>query len=188
MVDAVIDPMAVSATARRASATATSMSVKPATARSRSQLDRNKLDTSGEPVDADLEALAQPRQRDRAPAGSSRGKKVDGPAGGTLVAALREQRLDRDVVRQAHGASADAGAERARHRVDLGRDPRAAPDSGVAVLLEQGRRLDRVGLEPRIRGAARDRRQDHGGQKRDDGDDADDLEKGEAVLPGARGH
>src|SRR5580700_6755239 len=161
MVVAINDPMAVSATATRASATTTSMRVKPATARSRSQLDRDKLDTSGEPVDADLESLAQPRQFDRAPAGSSGCEKVDRPSGRTLVAALDEQRLDRDVVRQAHGAPADARAERARRGADLGGDPRAAANGRETVLLEQCRRLDRVGLEPRIRGAARDRRQDH---------------------------
>src|ERR1043166_3226319 len=135
MVVAISEPIAVSATATSASATTTSMRVKPARLRSRSRLDRPKLDTSGEPVDADLESLAQPRHLDRAPAGSSRWKKVDAAAGGALIAAFGEQRLDRNVVRQMHRAPGHAGAERARGRADLGRDARAAPHGGVAVLL-----------------------------------------------------
>src|SRR5215467_6268994 len=99
----------------------------------RSQLDRHKLDTSGEPVDADLEAFAQPRHLDRAPAGSPRWKKVDGAAGGALVAALGEQRFDRNVVRQPQGVSGYAGTKRAPGRVDLGCDARTAPHRGVAV-------------------------------------------------------
>src|SRR5438132_7133267 len=182
MVLAISDPIAVSATATSASATTTSISVKPARPRSRSQLDRHKLDTSGEPIDANLESLAQPRQLDRAPAGSSRWKKVDGAAGGALIAALGEQRFDRNIVRQLHRAPGHAGADRARRRADFGADPRAAAHGGVAVLLEQGRGLDRIGLEPRIGGAARQRRQDHGGEQRDDRDDADDFEQGESDL------
>ena len=58
----------------------------------------------------------------------------------------------------------------------------AAAHGGVAVLLEQGRRLERKGLEPRIGGAARKRRQDHGGKQRNDRDHADDFQQGETGL------
>src|SRR5215475_1887835 len=144
MVVAINDPIAVSATATSASATTTSISVKPARRRSCSQLDRHKLDTSGEPIDAHLEAFAQPRQLDRAPAGSSRWKEVDGAPGGALIAALGEQRLDRDVVGQRNGPAGDAGADHAGRRADFRADAGAAAHGGVAILLEQGRGLDRV--------------------------------------------
>src|SRR5271166_714942 len=106
MVVAISDPIATSATATSASATTTSMSVKPSTARRRSKiLGRNNLDTSGEPIDADLEAPAQPRQRDRAPAGSARRKKVDRRPHVAPIAPFGEERLNRNVVRQAHRAA-----------------------------------------------------------------------------------
>jgi len=63
-------------------------------------------------------------------------------AGGALIAALGEQRFDRNIVRQLHRAPGHAGADRARRRADFRPDPRAAAHGGVAVLLHR----DRIGL------------------------------------------
>src|SRR5712692_9084685 len=127
MVVAINDPIAVSATATRASATSASISVKPATARLRSgAVGCDNLDTSGEPVDANLEAPSQSRHRYRSAARPSGRQEVDRRPGGTLIAARGQQRFDGNIVRQTDDASSDGGANRSRNRADLGRHARPA--------------------------------------------------------------
>src|SRR5262245_9002958 len=193
---AIREPMAASATAMTASATSTSISMKPAVLRFLDRrrcgnfrsaalelVDRGNLDSSREPVDADLVSGAEPRQRDHAAARHAAGEEPDRRTGGALVAAGGEHRIEADVVREAHGAAGRAGFDRPGRGIDLRRYRRAAPQRRVAVGLEQGGCLDGVGFQPRARGTARKRRQENGGEDRQDGDDAHDLEKGEAVLP-----
>ena len=76
-------------------------------------------------------------------------------------------------------------ADRAVDRVDFGRHRGAVADGGAAVAGQDGGDLQRIGFEPRARGAARDFRQQNGGEHCDDGEDADDFDEGEAALAGA---
>ena len=57
-------------------------------------------------------------------------------------------------------------------------------NGGVAVGCEDRGDLQRVGFEPRTRGAAWDFRQQNGGQQRNDGKNAHDFDEGEAALAG----
>src|SRR5437762_11798155 len=69
VVTAISEPIAASETETTASATSTSIRVKPALAlHFLDVVVRDNLDPSGKPVDADLVADAEPRQRDRAAA------------------------------------------------------------------------------------------------------------------------
>src|ERR1700726_3259132 len=85
------DPIARIDTATIASAINTSMIVKPASRRSiDGGVVRSNFDPSGQPVDANLIAGIEPRQRDGAAARHSAGKKADGRQGRTPVAGLRQ--------------------------------------------------------------------------------------------------
>src|SRR5436305_13402829 len=77
VVTAISEPIAASEIATTDSATSTSIKVKPAVERLE-PFGRNNLDPSGEPVDADFVADAEPRQRDRAAARHSRREEADG--------------------------------------------------------------------------------------------------------------
>jgi len=113
---------------------------------------------------------------------------ADGRACGTVVAASREHRLDRNVRRKAHGAAARSGADGARRRVDAGCDFCALYLRSMVIGFEQRRRLKGVTFDPWPRGSARNGRQGDRRKDRDYSKDADDLEQREAVLaPGAAG-
>src|SRR5450755_3089213 len=118
--------------ATTAIATSTSMSVNPAAfagPRLASQDPaRDNFDSSGQPVHADFVAGAQPRQGDGAAAGHPGGEEIDGVERGSLIAALRQQGVDGDVIGDTHDAPARAGADRTGSSVDLCRDRSLAPD------------------------------------------------------------
>ena len=111
---------------------------------------------------------------------------ADGRACGTVVAASREHRLDRNVRRKAHGAAARSGADGARRRVDAGCDFCALYLRSMVIGFEQRRRLKGVTFDPWPRGSARNGRQGDRRKDRDYSKDADDLEQRKAVLPAGR--
>src|SRR5262249_36873596 len=123
-------PIAVSDAAITASATSTSIKVKPALLFLRRA--RNNLDPSGEPIDAHLKDAPGPRQGDHSAARHPRGEEDDPAAGWTVAAARRHQGADRDVVRQANGLAGRARKNDPRRRIDLGANLGAAADGGVA--------------------------------------------------------
>src|SRR5215475_2248033 len=83
---AITEPMAASTATTTASATSTSMIVKPAVDRRPSQgIARNNLDSSGQPVDPNLIADTEPCQRDDAAARHAGREESDGGKGRTLV-------------------------------------------------------------------------------------------------------
>src|SRR5580692_5673051 len=112
---ALTDEIAASETATTAIATSTSMSVNPAVPAGRrhasQNLARDNFDASGQPIHADFITDTGPRQGDGAAAGHAGRKKADGAERRRLVAALRQQRVDGDVVRELHHPSARAGAD-----------------------------------------------------------------------------
>src|SRR5947209_11117068 len=121
VVTAMSEPMAASDTETTASATSTSIRVKPPSLslprlRGRAgwgRLDavvRNNLDPSGEPVDADFVADAEARQRDRAAARHARGEEADRLPGRALIAARGEQRIECYIVGHANDPAGCAGA------------------------------------------------------------------------------
>src|SRR6185369_3974643 len=116
---------------------------------------RNNLDPSGEPVDADFVADAESRQRDCAAARHAGCKEADRLPGRPLIAALSQERVERDVVRNADDTAGRAGANDALRRVDFGHDLQAVANGSVAVGLEHRGGLDGERFEPRPRGAAR---------------------------------
>src|SRR6185437_6200922 len=94
-------PIDVSITAITASATTTSIKVKPALAAGASErVEPDNLDASGEPIDADFVAGAEPAERDHAAAGHAGSKEHDGVARLALIAAGGERRVEAHVARQ----------------------------------------------------------------------------------------
>src|SRR5256885_5378851 len=109
VVTAISEPIAASETETTASATRTSIRVKPALAlRLSDAVVRNNLDPSGEPVDADLVADAEPRQCDRAPARHAGREEADPLAGRTLVAARGQHCVERHILRHPDDAAGHA--------------------------------------------------------------------------------
>src|SRR5215211_8874221 len=88
--------------------------------------ERGNLDTSREPVDADLVSGAQPRQRNHPATRHPAGKETDRWTGRPLIAAGGEHRIEPDVVGETHAAAGRAGFDRPPDRVDLGGNRRAA--------------------------------------------------------------
>jgi len=103
-------------------------------------------------------------------------------AGRPLIAARRQHSVERHIVRYLDHAAGRAGADHARRRVDVRRHKCAAPDRRCPIGLEHGGNLQRIGLEPRPRCAARHGRHQHRHQHGDDGEHADDLEQRKAIL------
>src|ERR1051325_6259195 len=145
----------------------------------------NNLNSSGEPVDADFVTDAKARQRDGAAARHAGREELDGRTGRPLIAARREQRIEDDLVRHLNGTAGRARADEPRRRVDLGDDLRAVADRRIAVGLEHGGGLDRIRLEPRPRGAARQRRDHDGGEDRHNREHAYHFEQREARFSAA---
>src|SRR5947209_2928747 len=194
VVTAISEPIAASETETTASATSTSIRVKPPSLslpRLRGRVGwgrlnavvRNNLDPSGEPVDADLIADAKPRQRDRATARHAGCEEADRLAGRALIATRRQQRIERHIVRHADDAPGCAGAHDTLRRVDLGHDLHVVADRGIAVRLEHRGGLDRKRFQARPRSAARQRRDHDRGEDRYDREYADELEQREALDP-----
>src|SRR5262249_26796913 len=165
-----------------------SMIVNPALPRWRSKVARNNFDPSRQPADPDLVTDAEAAKHDGPAAGHSGRKEADRRKGRTLIATLRQDGTERDVVRDANHPAGRAGPHQTPRRTDLGRDLGMAPQRRVAVALEQRRGLQRIGLELRARGRARNPGQQHRGEDRDDGDHAHHLEQREAVLAVHGGH
>src|SRR5262249_44010957 len=93
------DPIATMQTATTASATSTSMIVKPASRRSVDDvLARNNLDPSGQPVDTNFITGIEARQRDRAATGGTVGEEADGRQRRLLPAGLRQQGVEADII------------------------------------------------------------------------------------------
>src|ERR1043165_5017178 len=90
VVTAMSEPIAASEIATTESATSTSIRVKPRVRRLK-PFRGNNLYSSGKPVDADLIADAEARQRDRAAAGHAGREELDGWAGCALITARGEQ-------------------------------------------------------------------------------------------------
>src|ERR1700730_12218978 len=186
-------PIAAKETAATASATRASMRVNPAPA-SRSSPGRSKgiawnnFDPSRQPSDADFEGCTEPREQNRAAAGHSRRKELDCHSGGAPVALARKDCIKPDILGQLHQTPGRAGTDRPGYRAKVRRDGDAAPDGRVAIGLEQGRRLDRVGFEHCPRGSTWKRRQSDGREHRDDGEDTNRLEQGKTGLAPAQPH
>src|SRR5690349_1284791 len=97
------DPIETMQTATTASAISTSMMVKPASDGSVGNgAARNNFDPSGQPVDANLVAGVEPRQRDGPAARHAAGEKADGRQRRTAVTALGQQRIEANVVGDAN--------------------------------------------------------------------------------------
>src|ERR1051325_4113263 len=113
------EPIAVSDAAITASATSTSIKVKPAF---RLPVflgsDRDNLDPSGEPIDPHLIAAAGPCQRDHAAARHAGGEEDDAAAGRPVAAARRHQGADHHIVGQANGLAGRARRDDAVRRID----------------------------------------------------------------------
>src|SRR3569833_3575055 len=98
-------PMAMIDTATSASATSTSMMVKPASRRSIEARSVGKRCTgvhlypAGQPVDADLIGHIETAERDRTAARHAVRKEADDRQRCALAAALRQQRIEAHVVR-----------------------------------------------------------------------------------------
>src|ERR1700731_2552860 len=180
---AMSNPMAAKETAATASATRASMRVNPALA-SRSSTGRSKgiawnnFDPPRQPSDPDFDGCTKPREVNRAAAGHSRWKELDCHSGGTLVALARKDCIKPDILGQLQQTPGRPGTDRPGDRAKVGRDGDAAPDGRVAIGLEQGRRLNRVGFEHCPRGSTRKRRQSNGREHGDDGKDTNRLEQG----------
>src|ERR1700720_4238340 len=158
------NPMAAKETAVTASATRASMRVNPALASSSSTgrskgIAWNNFDPPRQPSDADFERCSEPREENRAAAGHSRRKELDCHSGGTLVALARKDCIKPDILGQLQQTPGRAGTNRPGYRAKVRRDGGAAPNRRVAIGLEQGRRVHRVGCEHCPRGSTRKRRQ-----------------------------
>src|SRR5690349_10643826 len=147
VVTAISDPIAASEIAMTASATSTSIRVKPRWLRLK-PFRRNNLYPSGEPVDADLIADTEACQRNGAAARHARREELDGFTGEPLIAARGKQRVEHHIIGHANDAAGCARADDALRRVHFGDDLRAVADRGVAVGLEHGGGLDRKGFKP----------------------------------------
>src|SRR5579864_6373574 len=160
-------PMAPSTTASRAIATKTSIKVKPAVPRGGRMSERamrHHIDASGQPVDANLVADAETRQRDDAAARHSRRKEIDRHAGRAIVTTRRQHGVDPHVGRQLHDAAARAGADGAGFGVDDGLDAHALAQRRHPVGFEHGRGGDRIAFEPGTAGRPRNGGKDDGGE------------------------
>src|SRR3954451_2296917 len=143
VVTAISEPIAASEIATTASATITSIRVKPRVPRLQ-PFRGNNLNSSGEPVDADLISDAEPCKRDRAPAGHAGCEELNRRTGGPLIAARREQCIEHDIVGYLNDTTGRARPNDPRRRIDFGRNRRAIADRGVAVSFEHGGRLDGI--------------------------------------------
>src|SRR3984893_14924776 len=187
------NPMAAKETAATASATRASMRVNPARA-SRPSPGRSEgtawknVDPPRQPSDADFEGCPKPREKNRAAAGHSGRKELDCHSGGTLVALARKDCIKPDILGQLHQTPARARTDRPGYRAKVRRDGNTAPDGGVAIGLEQGGRLHRVGFEHCPRGSPRERRQGNGREHCNDGEDANRLEQCKTGLAPAQFH
>src|SRR5258708_12937066 len=108
---------------------------------------------------------------------------ADRRAGRPVVTTRGECRVEGDIRGKAHDATAGAGADGAQRLFDHGCNLLPLPLCRVVISFEQGRGLERVALEPRSRGSEWYRRQGDRCKDRDDGEDADDLEQREPILP-----
>ncbi len=93
-----------------------------------------------------------------------------------------------DILGQLQQPPARAGTDCPGYRAKVRGDSGAAPDGGVAIGLEQGRRLHRIGFERCPRGSTRKRRQGDGREHGDNGEDANHLEQGKTALAGLPRH
>src|ERR1700761_2598718 len=117
---AMTTPIATIETATTASATSTSMMVKPAVPLSVGDIVRNNVDPSSQPVDAKLVADVGPCQRHRAATNPPAGKEADRRYRFTLVAGSRQQCPEVDVIGNADNVRVGARADHAAMRVDEG--------------------------------------------------------------------
>src|SRR3954471_10552160 len=132
VVTAISEPIAASEIATTDNATSTSIKVKPRS-RCLEPFRRNNFYSSRQPVDADLVADAEPRQRDRAAARHAGCEELDGWTGRPLIAAGREQRVKSDIVGHLNDTAGRARADHAQRRVHLSRDLRTVADRSVAI-------------------------------------------------------
>src|SRR5690348_11700438 len=99
---AINEPIETITTATSARATSTSMIVKPA---SRHSLDGriagDNVHPPRQPIDADLIARIEARQRDGAPARGAIGKETDRRQRGLPPAGLRQHRIEANIIRNA---------------------------------------------------------------------------------------
>src|SRR5207247_9765079 len=169
------EPMAASDAARTASATRTSIRVKPAELRHSRLVDRYNLDPSRQPIDSHLIAGALPTEGNRPATGHSGRQVADGGAGRTVVATRGQHGIDHYVRGKAHGATAGPRADGAQWGVDNGCDLLALPLRGMMIGFEQRRGLERIGFEARTRGSERNGGPHDGCEHRDNAEDTDDL-------------
>src|SRR3954447_21205257 len=175
-------PMATSDTATIASATSVSIRVNPAIALSGETSVRDNLDPSSQPVDANLVARIEMRERNDTATGHARPEEADGLESGPVVAIPRQQRLEPHVIGEADGLSIPTRTDRTRRRINSRRDLESPADRGIAICLQERGDLDGIGFETRPRCLPGDGGQQHRCEQCDDRERADHLQQGEAGL------
>src|ERR1700748_2975282 len=131
---AISEPIEMITTATSASATSTSMIVKPATLFSlEGRIAGDNVYPPRQPVDANLVARIQACQRDRAAARGAVGKEADRRQPGLPPAGLRQHRIEANVFRNADLSRRYPRADCPPAGIHQGRDADIAVDCGVPV-------------------------------------------------------
>jgi hypothetical protein len=162
-----------------ASATTTSIIVKPLSPLRLDDILRDNFHASRQPIHPHFEPTSEPRQSYRAAAGHAAGEKRDGRKRPPTPAALRQKRVEYNVVWNLDETGARARSDASPLRVDHGLNRSASPERSVAIGLEQSSNFDRVGFQLRPRRRHRQSRQRDGGEQRHYRKDADHLQQGE---------
>lgn len=106
---------------------------------------------------------------------------MDGSACLSVVAALGEQSIDRDVVRKLQDRARRSRSDDPRTSIDQRRNFAVLTLRRVVIGVQQGGGLHRVTLDAGQRGCARQRRKYDRRQHRNNREHADDFEKRESV-------
>ncbi len=99
-----------------------------------------------------------------------------------MVAELRQHCVENNIVRNFDNASGGPGPNGPLRRIDIRRDLHLSTDGSVSIRRNQRCSGDGVGLESQTRCPARDCRQQNRREKRDNREDAHDLEQRETVV------